>query len=65
MYKKTNMAIDIRTYAVIPLGPAWGLIEWIDNLVPLKGVVNDIWVASGNDSVHVSDKKKAFPFFFQ
>lgn len=54
MYEITNIFIDIRTYAVIPLGPAWGLIEWIDNLVPLKGVVNDLWIADGYDSVYVS-----------
>ncbi|CEI91677.1 hypothetical protein RMCBS344292_05960 [Rhizopus microsporus] len=33
----------IRTYAVIPLGDEWGLIEWIDNLFPLKAIATDIY----------------------
>ncbi|KAG1499681.1 hypothetical protein G6F47_004794 [Rhizopus delemar] len=33
----------IRTYAVIPLGDEWGLIEWIDNIIPLKAIVTDVY----------------------
>ncbi|KAI8330114.1 hypothetical protein BC941DRAFT_441555 [Chlamydoabsidia padenii] len=36
----------IRTYAVIPLGVRWGLIEWINNLNTLKSIVCDKWEAA-------------------
>lgn len=47
-------AIDIRTFAILPMGCRWGLIEWIDNLNPLKGIVSDYWEAAGKFSVTVS-----------
>ncbi|CAO3593608.1 unnamed protein product [Absidia cylindrospora] len=37
----------IRTYAVIPLSNRWGLIEWINNLNPLKAIVRERWEADG------------------
>ncbi|KAG0169780.1 serine/threonine-protein kinase M1 [Apophysomyces sp. BC1015] len=37
----------IRTYAVIPLGEQWGLIEWINNLNPLKTIVGEEWLKIG------------------
>lgn len=56
------------------MGDRWGLIEWIDNLEPLKSLVNGYWEASGNYSINVSniaktelytDTKHFFFFFFQ
>jgi serine/threonine-protein kinase ATR len=47
--------LDIRTYAVIPIGDQWGLIEWIENIQPLKGIVNELWQAQGNQGVQVSN----------
>ncbi|KAG2234017.1 hypothetical protein INT48_007107 [Thamnidium elegans] len=43
----------IRTYAVIPLGERWGLIQWIDNIAPLKAIVDTLWLAEGKQSVGV------------
>ena len=37
------MKTDIRTYGIIPLGENWGLIEWINNLSPLKAIVAQEW----------------------
>ncbi|KAF7722872.1 serine/threonine-protein kinase M1 [Apophysomyces ossiformis] len=37
----------IRTYAVIPLGEQWGLIEWVNNLNPLKSIVAEEWQKLG------------------
>ncbi|CAO3636625.1 unnamed protein product [Cunninghamella blakesleeana] len=37
----------IRTYAVIPLGENWGLIEWINYLEPLKQIVGQEWLNLG------------------
>lgn len=45
---------DIRTYAVIPLGDRWGLIQWINNISPLKAIVNDQWQKDGHSNVQVS-----------
>ncbi|RCI03294.1 serine/threonine-protein kinase M1, partial [Rhizopus stolonifer] len=38
-----DSGLYIRTFAVVPLGHRWGLIEWIDNLNALKAIVNDYW----------------------
>lgn len=55
--------IDIRTYAVLPMGSRWGLIQWIDNLEPLKGIVNDLLTDQGKPSVIVSDSIATFITF--
>ncbi|GAN03386.1 serine/threonine-protein kinase atr-like [Mucor ambiguus] len=47
----------IRTFAIVPLGKKWGLIEWIDNLASLKSIVNGYWEASGNLSVNQITQK--------
>ncbi|KAI9489300.1 hypothetical protein BDB00DRAFT_876501 [Zychaea mexicana] len=39
----------IRTYGIIPLGEKWGLIEWINNLNPLKAIVAQEWALLGKD----------------
>ncbi|ORX44443.1 hypothetical protein DM01DRAFT_1386874 [Hesseltinella vesiculosa] len=39
----------IRTYAVIPLGEKWGLIEWINDLEALKSIVTEEWSSLGID----------------
>jgi PI-3-kinase-related kinase SMG-1 len=31
-------ALHVRTFAVVPLGPKTGLIEWVDFSVPLFGI---------------------------
>ncbi|CAO0799387.1 unnamed protein product [Mucor circinelloides] len=41
----------IRTFAILPMGKRWGVIEWIDNLASLKSIVNDYWEAIGNPTV--------------
>lgn len=46
--------LDIRTYAVIPLGDKWGLIQWINNISPLKAIVNKQWEQDGCPSIQVS-----------
>ncbi|KAI8092452.1 uncharacterized protein B0P05DRAFT_526406 [Gilbertella persicaria] len=47
-----DSGLYIRTFAVVPLGHRWGLIEWIDNLNALKAIVNDYWVSEGHASVN-------------
>ncbi|CAO3641409.1 unnamed protein product [Cunninghamella echinulata] len=44
----------IRTYAVIPLGENWGLIEWINNLEALKHIVGEEWKTLGIDIKQMS-----------
>ncbi|KAI9478821.1 MAG: hypothetical protein EXX96DRAFT_261034 [Benjaminiella poitrasii] len=46
-----DKGLYIRTYAVVPLGNRWGLLEWINNLNSLKNIVNDIWESEGLPSV--------------
>ncbi|KAI7901832.1 uncharacterized protein BX663DRAFT_552745 [Cokeromyces recurvatus] len=46
-----DKGLYIRTYAVVPLGTRWGLIEWINDLNSLKNIVNDIWESQGLPSV--------------
>ncbi|KAI8973495.1 hypothetical protein BDF20DRAFT_655405 [Mycotypha africana] len=48
-----DKGLYIRTFAVIPLGHQWGLLEWIENLEPLKGIVNGYWEADKKPSVHL------------
>jgi hypothetical protein len=45
------------------MGCRWGLIEWIDNLNPLKGIVSDYWEAAGKLSVTVSYHMIVFYLF--
>ncbi|CEP14753.1 hypothetical protein [Parasitella parasitica] len=49
--KSRDNDLYIRTFAILPMGTRWGLIEWIDNLNALKGIVSDYWEASGKHSV--------------
>ncbi|KAI8089096.1 uncharacterized protein BX664DRAFT_385640 [Halteromyces radiatus] len=46
----------IRTYAVIPLGKKWGLIEWINNLNSFKAIVCDLWNVKGTDGARLLDR---------
>ncbi|KAI8376558.1 uncharacterized protein BYT42DRAFT_575046 [Radiomyces spectabilis] len=39
----------IRTYAIIPLGERWGLLQWIENLQTLKSIVCTYWQKQGLD----------------
>ncbi|KAI7858792.1 hypothetical protein BDC45DRAFT_283922 [Circinella umbellata] len=41
--KARERDLYIRTYGIIPLGENWGLIEWINNLSPLKAIVAQEW----------------------
>lgn len=52
MFRTVNAALDsdasaakrdlrIRTYSVVPMTPLIGLIEWVDNTAPLKGLIED------------------------
>lgn len=45
------------------MGSRWGLIQWIDNLEPLKGIVNDLLTDQGKPSVIVSDSIATFITF--
>lgn len=38
----TDCTEDIKTYAVTPLNEECGLIEWVDNLITLRVIVNKI-----------------------
>lgn len=38
----TDRTEDIKTYAVTPLNEECGLIEWVDNLITLRVIVNKI-----------------------
>ncbi|KAI8640422.1 hypothetical protein BD408DRAFT_241317 [Parasitella parasitica] len=49
--KSRDNDLYIRTFSILPMGTRWGLIEWIDNLNPLKAIVSDYWEASGKHSV--------------
>ncbi|GAA5804442.1 hypothetical protein HPULCUR_009935 [Helicostylum pulchrum] len=49
--KLRDHELYIRTYAVIPLGEKWGLIQWIDCITPLKTIIDNIWVSEGRHSV--------------
>lgn len=49
-----TLVLDIRTFAILPMGKRWGVIEWIDNLASLKSIVNNYWEAIGNPTVPVS-----------
>lgn len=35
----TNSLIDIRTYCVTPLNEECGLIEWVNNVRPLRDIL--------------------------
>ncbi|CAO3656941.1 unnamed protein product [Mucor hiemalis] len=41
----------IRTYAVVPLGVRWGLIQWIDHTAALKKIIHEL-LPSGTHSIH-------------
>ncbi|KAG2194555.1 hypothetical protein INT47_006514 [Mucor saturninus] len=49
--KSRDNELYIRTYAVIPLGDKWGLIQWINNISPLKAIVNKQWEQDGCPSI--------------
>ncbi|OAD01888.1 hypothetical protein MUCCIDRAFT_111232 [Mucor lusitanicus CBS 277.49] len=49
----------IRTFAIVPLGKKWGLIEWIDNLASLKSIVNGFWEANNLTINQVGQKMNA------
>jgi serine/threonine-protein kinase ATR len=34
-----DAAIDIRTYAVMPLNEECGMLEWVPNTLPLRNIV--------------------------
>lgn len=36
---KSELTIDIRTYAVMPLNEECGLLEWVSNTNALKGIL--------------------------
>lgn len=44
---------DIRTYAVMPLNEECGLLEWVSNTVPLKGILESGYARHGK-KVYVS-----------
>ncbi|KAI9322775.1 hypothetical protein BX666DRAFT_1898360 [Dichotomocladium elegans] len=49
----------IRTYGVTPLGEQWGLIEWVNNLQPLKQIVLSEWQAMNIDYKKIASLVKA------
>ncbi|KAL9547884.1 hypothetical protein MBANPS3_005951 [Mucor bainieri] len=47
----------IRTFAIVPLGKRWGLIQWIDNLSSLKSIVNGYLESHTNWTVNQIGQK--------
>lgn len=48
----------IRTYSVVPLNEECGIIEWVDNLVPLRPVLMNMYKQKGRFStfMHINTK---------
>lgn len=38
---------DIRTYAVTPLNDECGLCQWVNNTLPLRGILQKFYTAKG------------------
>lgn len=45
----SQRGLRLRTYQVIPMTPRVGLIEWMNNTKPLKGVLNSAMTKAEND----------------
>ncbi|KAI9245342.1 hypothetical protein BDA99DRAFT_528116 [Phascolomyces articulosus] len=52
--KARERDLYIRTYGIIPLGENWGLIEWVNNLHPLKAIVAHEWRHIGIDMKNIN-----------
>ncbi|KAL0089139.1 hypothetical protein F4703DRAFT_1839595 [Phycomyces blakesleeanus] len=53
-----DRSLYIRTYAVIPLGHEWGLLQWIDNLETLKLITAREYEKHGIDYQSRAEKAK-------
>ncbi|KAF6202394.1 hypothetical protein GE061_004793 [Apolygus lucorum] len=50
--------LSIRTYSVVPLNSECGLIEWLSGLLPLKGIITDMYAKLGISPMPLSQIKK-------
>uniref|UniRef100_A0A146L1C6 Serine/threonine-protein kinase ATR n=3 Tax=Lygus hesperus TaxID=30085 RepID=A0A146L1C6_LYGHE len=50
--------LSIRTYSVVPLNAECGLIEWLSGLLPLKGIITDMYTKLGVSPMPLSQIKK-------